>query len=177
MDYDQFIAKLDQQLQNIECTIWRDLEFSPARHVSILATRIMWSIVRVPVHLCVSYTPEPTREDFLTFFEEGLLYSKRAFSGKMGAKVLCSSFAIIPCLVCDVATPETIKFVSKHHFLLPQHLKYWYHGLVFYPVLYCLKSNKMYSWDGYNFVGSAVWPFARTFVAESIGATATIIAL
>jgi hypothetical protein len=177
MDYDQYIAKLDTQLQATGCTLWRDLEFAPDRQVSLLATRMKYSLVRIPVHLCVSYTSAPTPDDFTKFFEDSLLYCKRAFSGTKGAKIWVSSFAIAPCLVCDVALPETIKYVTRFHFNVPMQWKYWYHGLVLYPVLYCLSTNEVYYWTGYNYAGSAVWPFARELIKDSIVATATILEL
>jgi hypothetical protein len=175
LNYDQLIARLDDQLQATKCKIWRKPQISPTREVALFATRISWSMVRVPVHLMIDYESKPTQSDFVTFFEESLDYSKRAFSGSNGPKVWISTFAIIPCLVCDVADPETIRFVSKRQNLWRLKMKHWLqgYGFNFYPVLYCLSTNKTYYWHGFDFAGAAVWPFARKFIEDTIVAATT----
>jgi len=176
MGYDKFIAELEAQLEKTGCSIWRDLEFPPDWQVPILATRLEFNIIRVPVHMCVSYVSSPTGDDFVKLFEQGLIFSKRAFSEPKDTSLLFSSYAIIPCLACEVASPETIKFVTTYHPFLKEIFKYWDHGLIFYPVLYCLSTNQVYSWSGYNFVGAAVWPYARQLVKDSVEPTAAILA-
>jgi hypothetical protein len=169
MNYDQFIEELDERLQQIKCIIWRKPQF-PSKDVALYATRIEWDILRTPIHLCVDYLHNPKPGDFLEFFEESLMYSKRAFSGTRGIKVWLSVFAIVPCFVCDVADPQTIEFVRKRHFMWRRHLKHLQDGFVFYPVLHCLRTNETYYWEGYRglqiFEG-AMWPATRRFISEA----------
>jgi len=173
MEYDELISRLDEQLQSVKCEIWRKVHISPTREVALFATRIKWNLVRVPVHLCVDYMAGPKPDDFDALLEESLAYSKRAFAARAWRRFILSSFAIIPCLVCDIAYPETISFVRNRHRILKFHRKHWFHGLVFYPVLYCLSTNETYYWTGFEYVGSAVWPYARKFIEESIVAATT----
>lgn len=173
LTYDQFVARLDDHLQAKPCKIWRNSQISPTREVALFATRISWSVVRVPVHMMVDYAENPTPADFIDFFEESLDYSKRAYSGHTGLKVWLSTFAIIPCLVCDKAEPETIRFVSQRQHLWRLLLKHSLrgYGFEFLPVLYCLSTNELYYWTGFDCCGSGVWPFARKFIEETIVAS------
>ncbi len=168
MKYDQFVERLDRQLQSLDCDIWRNTQISDSREVALFATRIDWSMVRIPVHLFVDYVDKPVPDDFISFFEEGIAYAKRAFSGDNILKIWGSSFAIINCIACDDASQQTLDFVKKRHLLLRQHLKHWNHGFEFLPVLYMLETQDVHYWKDFDFTGSAVWPFARKFVKDSI---------
>ncbi len=166
MEYLDFVQRLDEALQAKEFTIWRNVQISTDREVAILATKVNWNIVRVPIYLVVDYVRAPYSEDLRSLFEEGLDYSKKAFSGG-SAKVLLSSFAVVPLLVCDTALPQTIEWVETKQYLWKLHLKYWHHGFDVYPVLYCLPTGKFYYWKGWTFIASAVWPYSRR-VIESV---------
>ena len=78
MRYEQFVERLDKQLQRLECDIWRHTQISDSREVAIFATRIDWSLVRIPIHLFVDYVHKPSPEDFTAFFADGIAYAKRA---------------------------------------------------------------------------------------------------
>ena len=124
-------------------------------------TRIGFTILRIPVHLLVDYVSEPTPGDFVLLFEEGMDYSKKAFSGGTGLKILSSSFAMVPCIACEDVHPDTIRYVTRRHLLWSYHLKYWWHGFDFFPVLFSLKTREIHYWRGNSLAGVAVYPLSR----------------
>ena len=130
MDYDQFIIRLDEQLQSTDCEIWRKPHITESREVALLATRVKRPLIRVPIHLFVDYKDRPAADDFAALFIEGLPYAKRAFSRGAGP---LNTYAIIACLVCDTAPdPEIVKYVKGRHLAWRQALKYPLHGLDYF---------------------------------------------
>ncbi len=171
MHYDDFIIKLDKQLQESNCHIWRKPLISDSREVALFATQIHWNIVRIPVHLFVDFIAEPKPADFQRFSEEGLEYGKRAYSSELlGLKLLVSSLAIIPCIVCEKALPETISYVTTREAKGGWKVNSLVHGLDIYPVLYCLSNNRTYHWTGKSTMRSAVWPYSRRLVEGTLAA-------
>lgn len=164
--YNYFVQKLDQKLVEQDYKVWRQVHVSPERELALFATKIRWSLVRVPVHLCVDYISEPKKEDFVKLFEDGIAYSKRAFSS--GPLQWFSSFAMVPVIACDMAFDESIEYVEKGHLLWKHHLKNWSHGFHYYPVLVNLSANEVHYWTGYTYTGSAVWPYSRQVIKEAV---------
>ena len=164
--YNYFVQKLDQKLSEQHYKVWRQTHVSADREIALFATRIRWSLVRVPVHICVDYVSEPKKEDFIKLFEDGIAYSKRAYS--KGPLVWVSSFAMVPVIACDMAYQDLIDYVQERHLLWKHHLKNWTHGFHYYPVLVNLSANEVYYWTGYTYTGSAVWPFSRQVIKEAI---------
>lgn len=164
--YNYFVQKLDQKLSEQDYKVWRQTHVSPERELALFATRIRWSLVRVPVHVLVDYVSEPTKEDFVKLFEDGISYSKRAYS--KGPLQWVSSFAMVPVIACDMAYQDLIEYVEQRHLLWKHHLKNWSHGFHYYPVLVNLSANEVHYWTGYTYTGSAIWPFSRQVIREAI---------
>ncbi len=170
--YDEFIARLEKQLQSKHCEIWRNPQISATLEPALLATRIEWNIVRIPVHLVVDNVGRPSKDDLVKLFEEGLKFSKLVYSAGEGVPVWLSSFAMIPCIACEDLDPEIISYVNQQHLLLHQAINFWDHGYIYFPVLYSLKTNEIHYWKGFSILGGGVHPLARKFVEENIVAVA-----
>lgn len=164
--YNYFVQKLDSRLESLDYKVWRQVHISPEREVALFATKIRWSLIRVPVHLCVDYVSEPKKEDFVKLFEESIAYSKRAYSA--GPLELISSFAMVPVIACDMAFQDLIEYVQERQMLWKHHLFNWRHGFHYYPVLVNLSANEVHYWTGYTYVASAVWPLSRQVIKEAI---------
>lgn len=173
MDYEQFIENLDQILQSTNCEIWRNVQVG-YRDVSLFATRMHWSVLRVPAHLLVSYEEHPSADDFVEFLEHGFDYASRARS--QGAKRVVSSHAIVLLLVCDKASGELIDWVKRRQISMRRsqwHVKgdsktFAGTRFDFCPVIYELSTNETYYWKGFDFCGSALWPRSRRLIKDSV---------
>ncbi len=164
--YNYFVQKLDQRLEALDFKVWRQTHVSPERELALYATRIRWSIVRIPVHVCVDYVSDPKPDDFVRLFEESIEYSKRAYS--KGPLQWFSSFAMVPVIASDMAFQDTIEYVQERHLLWKHHLSNWKHGFHFYPVLVNLSANEVFYWTGYTYAGSAIWPFSRQVIKDAV---------
>ncbi len=167
-EYDQFIARLEKQLQSTHCAIWRNPQISAELEPALLATRIEFNLIRIPVHLVVDYVDRPSKSDLVQLFEKGLKFAKLAYSEGEGIPAWLSSFAMIPCIACEDLDPEIISYVNQQHFLLHQAINFWEHGYIFFPVLYSLKTAELHYWKGYSFIGGGVHPLARKFIEKNI---------
>lgn len=174
MHYDDLIIKLDKKFQECECEVWRKPRIGDDREVELFATRIQWNVIRIAVHMFVDYVAEPTPVDFKNLAEEGLAYAKRAYSAEChGLKLLVSSLAIIPCIVCDRASPNTVSHVTEREKICPPTFRS--HGLDIYPVLHCLSNNRTYHWTGQKCrLNNSIWPHARQLVENSLCAVTAV---
>jgi hypothetical protein len=163
--YDDFLIKLDHQLQQCNCKVWRKPRISDHREVDIFATRIHWKVARIPVHLFVTYISDPKPDDFTALFQEGLHYGRRAYSSDMmGLKLVMSSLAIVPCIVSDRISAETVHYVTTRQKLPVAGFRA--HGLDYLPVLHHLQDNRTYHWTGKEVQGTITC--ARKFLEDSL---------
>jgi hypothetical protein len=173
MLYNEFVERVDDKLRIREFKIWRDVHISGEREVSIFATDIKnyWMLgARIPVHLLVAYSKNPSPEEFLAFFEQSLAYSRKAYSSALIKRVI-SSLEIVTCLVSETADQKTIEWVNKRHSLWVRTFKHVLRhgsGIDFYPVLHCLESTTTHYWKGWTLEGSAVWPHGRRVIQETV---------
>lgn len=168
MRYNELIDAIDDRLRIREFKVWRDVAISDDREVSIFATEVKFSLVRIPVHIFVAYSENPSPEEFKAFFEQCLVYSRKAYS--RGLKRYFSSIEVVTCIATDKATPELVEWMRHRHYPWKFAFKNMSHGMDFYPALICLDDETCHYWRGWSYIGCALWVHGRRVIQETIEA-------